>query len=48
MLLWLQFWHLDLQNVVAAAVLWVNVAVAVVLGVDFTLSRRSSGGRGVV
>ena len=34
----------DLQNVVVAAVLWVNVAVAAILGVDFTLSRRSLGG----
>ena len=33
----------DLQIVALAAVLWLNVAVAQVLGVHFTLSRRSWG-----
>ena len=37
--------HFDLQIVALAAVLCVNVAVPRVLGVDFTLSRRSLGGR---
>ena len=35
--------HFDLQIVALAAVLCVNVAVPRVLGVDFTLSRRSLG-----
>ena len=38
--------HFDLQIVALAAVLWLNVAVARVLGVHFTLSRRSLGGGG--
>ena len=36
--------HFDLQIVALTAVLCVNVAVPAVLGVDFTLSRRSLGG----
>ena len=40
--------HFDLQIVALAAVLWLHVAVATILGVHFMLSRRSFGGGGGV